>query len=136
MKIVLTINERFGIRNLLNEVYSKGGLGLDTLKPAQKIIEAVNVEIEFEKKPSKDGSFKAIKGDEAVEVNMRQVLSVSEGKQVGQLVWDSGKDKGKELDLSKNEVDLLLEVIKNKSEKKELGIGDAFIVGLNEKLNK
>lgn len=136
MEILLTINERFGIKNLLSEVYSKGGLGLETLKPAQKVIEAVNVPIEFDKKPSKDGTFKAIKGDEAMKVNMRQVLAVVEGKQTGQLVWDSDKDKGKKLDFTENETKLLKEVIQNKSDKKELTIADAWIVDLEEKLNK
>ena len=131
MKIKLTIAERFGIRNLLSEVYQKGGLTLETLISAQKIITDTNIEIEFGKADDK-GVFKAVKGDEAVAVNLRQVVNANGSSQ---LLWDTDKDTENEYELSDKETNLLKEIIKSKSEKKELAISDNFIVELNEKLN-
>jgi len=133
-KILLTLTERFGIRNFLNEKYAKGGLTLETLKDAQHIMEKVSVDIRLASKPDKDGSIKAIGGDEAKKVNLRQVMSFNEGRQSPQLVWDAAKDKGREVLFSEDEMKLLQELIKEKDEKKELGIGDTYLIELSEKL--
>jgi hypothetical protein len=123
-KVNLTLQERFGIKNLLNLAYSKGGLDLSGVMAAQRVLEKIFVEYEFDKK-AEDGFFKAIKGPEALKVNMR-----TDGNT---FVWDVKKDKEVEIELSNNEHGLITEIINNKSAKKELGTGDMYLIGLAPK---
>jgi len=135
-KINMTVAERFGIRQLLNESYQRGGLTLDMLVSASKISEKCGIEVDLDK-PNKDGVAYAKGGAEAKAVNLRQIITnLADGKTIIQFAWDAQKDKGKDLDFISDEIKFLQELIKNKSEKKELTLADGYFIGLNDKLNK
>ncbi len=135
-KISCTISERFGVRNLLNESYQRGGLSLDMLVSASKVSEKCGIEIELDK-PNKEGVAFAKGGEEAKAVNLRQtVVAGTDGRPTVQLLWDAKQDKGTVLEFTSNEVQLLQDLIKNKSDKKELTLSDMWVVGFSEKINK
>lgn len=132
----LSIQERLNIPMLLNEVYQKGGLSLQMLTDAQKIGQKIAVEIEFAEKPDKDGSYRAIKGDEAKKVNLRQVFSFQGGQRMGEIRWDAIKDKGKEMEFTTDEIKLLKDIVERKNTEKGFAMKDAWIVELAKKLNE
>jgi hypothetical protein len=140
MKILnMTVAERLGVRNLLNETYAKGGLDLGMLLETQKIFEKISIETEFGKNPTKvEGNtetYFAIGGAEAKAVNLRMTITKVEDKIYSQTQWDAAKDKGKEISFDGDQVKLLIDIIKNKSDKKELKLEDAYLADLNRKLN-
>jgi len=135
MKILkLKINPMFGIRGLLNEKYAKGGLTLDMLKHAQNIIEKVAVDIVWSDKPDKEGVVKAVGKELAKKVNLRRVPVIREGKQMQQIVWDVDKDTGTDIEFSEDQAKLLTELIKAKSDSKELKTDDMWILDVAEQL--
>jgi len=138
--ITMTVAERLGARNLLNETYAKGGLDLEMLLEAQKVLGKVSLELVFEEKPSKkEGgveTYFATGGAEAKAVNLRTIITKAEDKVYSQMQWDAAKDKGKEIEFSGDEVKLLKDIIKGKGDRKELKLEDAYLLNLNEKLNK
>ncbi len=130
----LKINERFGIKNLLNETYQKGGMDLTMFVRATKIVEKTDVEIIFADTPSKDGTLEVIGGENAVAVKMRQVPVIVNGQRVFTLRYEPKLDREKEIELSKKETELIAGIVKMKSERKELKMEDVYLVGLAEKL--
>jgi len=137
--IKLSIKERLGTVNLLNEIYGKGGMDLEMLLDSQNILEKINVEIELDKNPSKvegnSETYFATGGKEAKAVNLRTVMIKAEDKIYLQNKWDEKLEKGKEIEFTSNEVKLLKDIIKGKSDKKELKLEDAYLAELNRKLN-
>jgi hypothetical protein len=137
--IKLSIKERLGTVNLLNEIYGKGGMDLEMLLDSQNILEKINVEIELEKKPSKvegnSETYFAIGGKEAKAVNLRTIITKAEDKIYSQMQWDAKLDKGASIEFTSDEVKLLKDIIKGKSDKKELKLEDAYLAELNRKLN-
>ncbi len=126
----LKVNPRFGIRGLLNEKYGKGGLTLDTLKTAQDIMAKVLLDIKWATKLEKDGSTKAIGGEEAKRLNIRQFITQGQ-PQIG---WDLNKDKGKDIEFDGDEIKLLIDLIKDKNTSKELKLDDAWIQDVAKQL--
>lgn len=126
----LSVSERFGIRNLLNGVYAKGGLTLSTLSDAQNIIRKTLMEMEFDKKPDKTGVFNAIKGKEAKAVDMKRVLT----PQGESLSWNPDKDKGTEIEFTEDEVKIIKEILNEKNNKKEFTMSDSYVPELAKKL--
>jgi len=133
-KLLLKINPMFGIRGLLNEKYAKGGLTLDMLKHAQNIIEKVAVDIVWSDKPEKDGVIKAVGKELAKNVNLRRVSVMQQGQQMQQIVWDVEKDTGTDIEFSEDQAKLLTELIKAKSDSKELKTDDMWILDVAEQL--
>lgn len=133
-KLLLKINPMFGIRGLLNEKYAKGGLTLDMLKHAQNIIEKVAVDIVWSDKPEKDGVIKAVGKELAKKVNLRRVSVKQGGNDIQQIVWDVEKDTGTDIEFSEDQAKLLTELIKAKSDSKELKTDDMWILDVAEQL--
>ena len=92
------------------------------------------MEIEFNQKPEKNGEYKAIRGEEAKKVNLRQSFSFEGGMRTSQLLWDATKDKGKDVELSDDEAKLLADIIERKNSEKSFTLADGYILGLAEKL--
>ena len=126
----LKVNPRFGIRGLLNEKYAKGGLTLETLSDAQSIMAKVVIDIVWGK-PEKDGNILATGGAEAKAVGLRQIIVPGQMTQIG---WDVSKDKGKDVELSGDEIKLLTELIKEKNDKKEVKIDDLWMQDIARQL--
>ena len=134
-KINLRLNERFGIRNLLSDIYAVGGLTLENLSKSQKLIQKISIDAEFAEKSDKDGSFIAVKGDEAKKIKLKQAFTFdNEGRKIPHLFWDSDKDVGKEIEFSVDEISLLKDIIEGKDKKKEFKLADNYIVELAGKL--
>ena len=132
----LKFNDRIGIRGLLNAKYAQGGLTLDTLKDASKLLDKVSIETTWGKK-GKDGITKATGGDEAKALELKQVTSVDpQGRQMAQLIWDAKKDVVRDFELADDEAKLLKEIIKDKNEKKEIKLDDMWLAGVSEQLDE
>ena len=128
------MQERLSIPQFLNICYQKGGMSLQMLTDAQNITRKLAMEIEFNQKPEKNGEHKAIRGEEAKKVNLRQSFSFEGGMRTSQLLWDAGKDHGKEIELSDDESKLLADIIERKNSEKSFTLADGYILGLAEKL--
>jgi len=135
MKTVkFTVQERLSIPQFLNTCYLKGGMSLQMLTDAQNITRKLAMEIEFNQKPEKNGEYKAIRGEEAKKVNLRQGFNFEGGMRTSQLYWDAQKDKGKDVELSDDEAKLLCDIIERKNSEKSFTLADGYILGLAEKL--
>ena len=111
-KINLTVGERVGISNLFNAIYQQGGLSLQMLTLAQKLIDKIAID-EAEKK----------------KVSWKSDL-------VNNIItWKAADDKGKELELTSDEVKFLEESLNSKNKEKKFSLGDGYIVKLVEKLD-
>lgn len=135
-KVIIKFSEKMGIKNILNETYQKGGLSLDGLKTAQNLIEKTKIEMEFTTQPNKDGFYKAIKGKEAIKIDLRKNITNTLQGKMEQLLWDIEKDKGTEIEFNSDEVKMLKEIIEGKNKEKTLKISDFFLVELSKKLEE
>lgn len=132
--INFTIQERLSLPQFLNAVYQKGGLTLQMLTDAQNITRKLALEIGLGEKPDKEGNYKAIRGEEAKKVNLRQGFIFDKGIRTPQLFWDATKDKGKEIELTEDEINLLKEIIERKNTEKAFSMTDGYIIELAKKL--
>ena len=133
-KVSFTVQERLSLPQMLNSIYLKGGMSLQMLTDAQNITRKLAMEIEFNQKPEKNGEHKAIRGEEAKKVNLRQGFSFEGGMRTSQLLWDAGKDKGKDVELSDDEAKLLADIIERKNSEKSFTLADGYILNLATKL--
>jgi len=134
--INLRFNDRIGVRGLLNAKYIQGGLTLDTLKDATHLLEKVSMETIWAKKPDKDGTIKAIGGEEAKKLNLRRLTSKNlKGEDVSQLIWDVKQDTPKAIEITADEVKLLKEIIQEKNDKKEIKLDDLWLADVSAQLN-
>lgn len=107
----LNIKERLGVGTLLERTYEKGGLDLKSLGIAQKMIMGLLID-----------------DDEKKKVGWTQTPS-------GNVTWDLKKDPGKNIDFSDDAIKLITDIIKRRSDSKELTLQDTFIVELADKLD-
>jgi len=137
--IKFLVSERFGIENWLNDLYQKGGLSLTMLTDAQNLLRKITIPREFNEKPEKGLGFpriyKAIKEEEAKKVNLRIEVNIgNDGKQITSLKWNASKDKGKEIELTSDEIKMIKEIIERKNSEKAFSLTDNFVIGLAEKI--
>lgn len=138
--LTLTILEKWGIRDLLNAVYGKGGLTLSMLTDAQNINKKIFVEIRFAEKPNKQGVYPVLGGKEAKAVDMKRVIvnvpvtPQNPTGQGGNITWSPEKDKGTPVELTQDEEKLIVGIITEKNSKKEFTIADTFMPTLAKKL--
>ena len=102
----LKILHKYGLRRLLNSAYVGGGLSLEMLIIAQKVIGKVNVSSEDEKA-----------------VDMIRLPN-------GNSRWSDKKDVFKDVDFSGDEIKLIKEIVEGKSKSKKLSSNDLFLVDL------
>lgn len=99
-------------------------IGIFNNKEAKTDIETLRAILEDVKEVS-------ISEEDKKEINLQDVLG-EDGKSVVSLKWDKSVDKV--VKLSPKTIEFILNFIKTKSDAKELGVGDAPLLGLEEKL--
>ena len=109
--IKMSVGERLAINNLLNGV--KGGLSV--INMAFKVMDR----IEFKE----------------VEAKMIEMKTITSPQGTPQLNWNDKRAKDKEIEFSDDQVTLIKDEIKTKSEAGELTTADRYILSLAEKLD-
>ncbi len=111
-EIVLNVLERILLIGIFNHKESK--TDIETLRAILDDVKEVSLSDEEKK-----------------EINLSDVLG-EDGKTVVSLKWDKSVDKI--IKLQEKTVKFILDFIKDKSDKKELGVGDVPLLGLEDKL--
>ena len=136
----LKIGERIILLQMLNE--KQKGLDLVGYKNASKIVEKVEIK-GGGRKIYNNGVLDEAKSfepnEEAKEVDfvlIANVITDSEGKlkEKSQFGWSEEKDKGKEVEFTLDERKMIVDIINEKKDNKELGMNSnsKFIVALAE----
>ena len=109
--INLTIGERIAITGLFNEAYQRGGLDLQSLNRAMKIVQKVEILDEERRK-----------------CDFRLDYASNT------ITWNVKKDKGKEVELNEDQTKMIKDAIENKNSNKSFSMSDRHLITVAEKL--
>lgn len=128
-EVILNILERILVIGIFNNKESK--TDIETLRA---ILDDVK-EISLSDDEKKEINFRDVfKNKNGVEISQEEYLSLIKSGEDGSqsLAWDKSVDKT--VKLSVKSVEFILNFIKVKSDNKELGVGDAPLLSIEEKL--
>ena len=138
MKISLKAGERVTIIKLLEDLYSKGGLDLKGFNTVTKIIDKTEFSGTVGRKLVGLEGVNVLNEptDECLEKDLYiKSTPLENGQFINQYEWNEAKDgEGKEIELTTNEKNLLIDCIQPKVDAKQISIGDKFLVSLAGKL--